>query len=67
MQVISQQGDTLDLMCYRFYGHTQNVETVLEANPKLAFLPATLPIGTVVIMPDAVPSQTSASTIQLWD
>jgi len=67
MQVISQQGDILDLMCYRFYGHTQNVETVLEANPKLAFLPPILPIGTLVIMPDLVPASPSGSTIQLWD
>ena len=37
MELLSQQGDTLDLVCYRFYGHTNTVEAVLEINPKFAF------------------------------
>lgn len=67
MQVLTQQGDTLDLVCYRFYGHTQTVEAVLEANPHLAFLSPTLPIGTLVVMPEVTQKKQQADTIQLWD
>lgn len=68
MQVLSQQGDTLDLVCWRFYGNTNSVEAALMANPKLAFLPVILPTGTVVDLPD-ITQQTSSqiNTIQLWD
>lgn len=67
MQVLSQQGDTLDLVCYRFYGHTNTVEAVLETNPTLAFLPVILPIGTVINLPDFKQENPQQDTIQLWD
>lgn len=69
MQVITQQGDTVDLVCHRFYGRTADiVEAVLIANPKLTFLPAILPVGTVIEMPDLTHSAAqNTSQIQLWD
>lgn len=67
MEVLSQQGDALDLVCYRFYGHTNTVEAVLEINPTLSFLPAILPTGTVINLPDLKQEAAQLDTIQLWD
>lgn len=67
MQVIAQQGDTLDALCYRHYGRTGGVvESVLAANLGLAELGEILPHGTVVILP-AVDAEPVSETVQLWD
>jgi phage tail protein X len=67
MKVIAQQGDTLDALCFRYYGRTGGVvETVLTANPGLAELGEVLPHGTAVILPDVDTASTS-ETVQLWD
>ncbi|TCQ89233.1 phage tail protein X [Rahnella sp. JUb53] len=67
MKVIAQQGDTLDALCFRYYGRTAGVvETVLTANPGLAELGEVLPHGTTVILPDVDTAPTS-ETVQLWD
>lgn len=67
MQVVAQQGDTLDRVCARFYGRTVDVfETVLTANPGLADLGTILPHGTRITLPD-VPTAPVADTINLWD
>lgn len=65
--LIAQQHDTLDLMCWRFYGRTQSVlERVIEANPHLPNYGNTLPLGTPVLMPDT-PPPTPKPTLSLWD
>ncbi|CNL09292.1 tail protein X [Yersinia kristensenii] len=67
MQIIVQQGDTLDLICARYYGYTEGVfETVLAANPGLAELGAVLPHGTPVELPDVQTSPVT-ETVNLWD
>ncbi|MFD3241051.1 tail protein X [Rahnella perminowiae] len=67
MKVIAQQGDTLDALCFRYYGRTGGVvETVLTVNPGLAELGEALPHGTTVILPDFDTASTS-ETVQLWD
>jgi len=66
--VIAQQGDTVDAICWRYYGRTAGtVEAVLEANPGLADLGAIIPHGTAVFMPDVPMSNESHRVIQLWD
>lgn len=66
-EVRSQQGDMVDLICYRRYGYTAGVtEQVLDANPGLAALGPILPIGTVVNLPDVAEKQND-SVIKLWD
>lgn len=67
MQAIAQQGDTLDMICARYYGRTEGVfESVLAANPGLAELGAVLPHGTVIELPD-VKSSPVTETINLWE
>lgn len=65
--VYAAQGDTLDLICWQFYGRTQGVvEQVLEHNRGLAALGPILPHGTAVILPD-ISTQPQQTTVQLWD
>ena len=67
MRINAHQGDTLDVICARYYGRTEGVfETVLAANPGLAELGAVLPHGTAVELPE---TQTSAvrEAVNLWD
>lgn len=65
--VIAQQGDTLDLICYRHYGYTTGVtESVLQANPGIAELGPQLPIGKKIMLPSYQQKNTK-TTVKLWD
>lgn len=65
--IYSQQGDSLDLICYRHYGYTGGVtEAVLKANPGLADLGPQLPIGTKINLP-IYQQKPTANTVKLWD
>lgn len=65
MKVKALQGDTVDLLCQRYYGTTQGVtEKVLAANKAIAgqiFLIA----GQVVELPENSADATK-ETVQLW-
>ncbi|WP_075686380.1 tail protein X, partial [Serratia marcescens] len=53
MEVKALQGDTVDQLCYRYYGKTQGVtEAVLEANPGLCEGGPFLAAGQVIALPD---------------
>jgi len=65
--VRANQGETVDQICYRYYGCTSGVtEAVFEANPGIANHVPFLPMGLEIVMPD-VTSQTQQALIQLWD
>ncbi|EKN3739204.1 TPA: tail protein X [Yersinia enterocolitica] len=67
MRILAQQHDTLDAMCWRYYGRTEGVtEKVLAANPGLADIGPVLPHGYPVEMPE-VSAATTTQTLQLWD
>lgn len=68
MQVRSQQGDTVDVLCWQVYGRTRGtVEAVLEANPGLADLGVVLPLGTVIAMPELYTIENTTPLLQLFD
>ena len=68
MKVVTQQGDTVDALCWRYYGRTDGtVETVLEANNGLADYGPVLPLGLAVEMPDISTVQATKPLIQLFD
>jgi phage tail protein X len=50
----TQEGDRLDLICYRQYGTLRGrvLEQVMEANPDLAQQPLSLPADIVINFPD---------------
>ncbi|HFE2021139.1 phage tail protein [Klebsiella pneumoniae] len=67
MKVYAMQGDTLDMLCARYYGRTEGVvETVLQTNPGLSELGIFLPHGTQIDLPD-VASSPVTETINLWE
>ncbi|NWN60639.1 tail protein X [Pseudomonas allii] len=62
------QNDTVDALCWRFYGRTAGVtEAVLEANPGLADHGPILPQGLVVSMPEVQTSAPQRQMVQLWN
>lgn len=68
MIVRTQQGDTVDALCWRHYGRTRGlVERVLEMNAGLADHGPTLPYGLAVEMPEPPAHTTTAPLLQLWD
>lgn len=69
MQVVkSVQGDTVDLICWRYYGRTAGVlEQVLGSNRGLAALGPVLPMGTMITLPDQPVQAGSKQIVQLWD
>lgn len=67
MEVKALQGDTVDQLCYRYYGKTQGVtEAVLEANPGLCEGGPFLAAGQVIALPD-IARQAREDIVQLWD
>jgi len=68
MNVIAQQGDTLDALCWRHVQQTRGVvEQALELNRDLAALGPILPLGTMVSLPDSVPAAAlTQPLVQLW-
>ncbi|TIH10839.1 tail protein X [Pseudomonas leptonychotis] len=62
------QGDTVDAICWRYYGRTAGVvEQVLDANPGLADLGPVLPNGTLLNMPQAAAQAVQRQVVNLWD
>lgn len=69
MQVRSQQGDTLELLCWRVYGEqmlaSNVVEQALLLNQGLADLGAVLPAGQLITLP-VLSTKTVKEVVQLW-
>ena len=64
----TSQGDTVDIICWRFYGQQSGaVEIVLAANPGLAGLGPVLPVDTQIVLPDLPRPASEARPIRLWD
>ncbi|PKR38459.1 phage tail protein [Serratia ureilytica] len=67
MRVYALQGDTVDAICWRYYGRTQGVvEQVYSLNGGLAAAGAILPHGHPVELPD-VTAAPQRETVNLWD
>lgn len=67
MRVLAQQGDTVDALCWRYFGRTESVlEQVYANNAGLADVGAILPHGFPVELPE-LPSSAVRETVQLWD
>jgi phage tail protein X len=69
IELRSQQGETVDLICRRAYGHetAENVAAVLDINRGLAALGPILPTGTVVRLPDPPSDPPRHPVVRLWD
>lgn len=68
MIVHAHQNDTVDALCWRHLGETNDVvEQVYEMNPELLSQGPVLKHGTVVVLPDAVRRVSTVETVKLWD
>lgn len=68
MRVVTQQHDTVDLLCWRHLKQTAGVvEAVLEAHPGLAEQGPFLPQGIAINLPDQVAHLLQKPLLQLWD
>ena len=64
----TSQGDTVDIICWRFYGQQSGaVEAVLAANPGLAAQGPVLPVNVEMVLPDLPNPASEAQPIRLWD
>lgn len=63
----SKESETLDEIVWRHYGNrvAGALEAVLEANPGLADLGATLPLGTIVCLP-VIEQAAIVESVRLW-
>ncbi|MBJ9370556.1 tail protein X [Acinetobacter sp. TGL-Y2] len=67
-KIKSVQGDTLDLICWRYYGRTAGTfEAVLTVNPHLSEQDPILELGTEIILPEITLQEQVTKTINLWD
>ncbi|HGJ5864551.1 tail protein X [Arsenophonus nasoniae] len=68
MKVLSQQNESLDEICFRYYGTCSGtVERVLEVNPGLCNHAARLPMGVEIQLPEIRAATSNRSQIMLWD
>lgn len=65
----TKNGDTVDYIVWKQYGSTDNgvVEQVLAANLGLADKGPVLATGTIIILPEIQPTQTTTAKVKLWD
>lgn len=64
---LASDGDTLDYVCWKFYGQQSGaVESVLAANPGLADLGPVLPVNTRIILPSLSQPAQEVQPIRLW-
>ncbi|OCG31492.1 phage tail protein [Gilliamella sp. Choc3-5] len=67
MIVYAMQNETVDALAYRVFGKTKGVvEIIYQQTPTLCELPATLPMGTAVNVPEVVP-EPEKKRLNLWD
>ena len=68
MQVRTNQGETVDALCWRALARTQGVvEATLQLNPGLADYGPVLPARLLVNLPDTTNSTATRPTVKLWD
>jgi phage tail protein X len=61
-------GDTADLIALRVYGRTAGAtEAILDLNPGLAALGATIPLGTKINLPSLLAAADAPAVTRLWD
>ncbi|MCO6549565.1 MULTISPECIES: tail protein X [unclassified Gilliamella] len=67
MIIYAMQNETVDALAYRIFGKTKGiVEIIYQNNPMLCELPAMLPMGTALNVPETVP-EPEKKRLNLWD
>ncbi len=64
----TREGDTLDYICFRFYGDSKAyAEAVRESNPQLSDVGPVLPTGITITLPHLNDITVQQQSIRLWD
>lgn len=61
----TKDGETLDYICWKHYGNTNNVEKVLSVNRHIASMGAILTAGIQITLP-VFEEPKSSKKIKLW-
>ena len=61
----TKDGETLDYICWKYYGRTNVVEQVLRANRHIALQDAVLTAGIKILLP-TIEEPESNKKIKLW-
>ncbi|HGJ5877305.1 MAG TPA: tail protein X [Arsenophonus sp.] len=68
MKVLSQQNESLDEICFRYYGtNIGTVERVLAVNPGLCDQATRLPMGVEIQLPEIASLSSNRLQLVLWD
>lgn len=67
MDVVTVQGDTLDALCWRYLGSSDQVEAVMEMNRHVSTYGPLLPAGVRVRLPEYRSGPRAMKTVKLWD
>lgn len=63
----TSQGDTLDWICWKFYGQQSGaVELVLDANPSLGDRGPIYDAGLEITLPELVQPPSEVQPLRLW-
>lgn len=65
--VVTEEGDTVDLLAWRAYGDERHARDVWRANPGLAARGAVLPAGVTVRLPAREDLDAPSPYPDLWD
>ena len=65
MTYTTKDGETLDYICWKYYGRTNVVEQVLKANRHLALQDAVFTAGIKILLP-TIEEPESNKKIKLW-
>lgn len=66
-RMTSREGDRIDRIALEVYGRTAGTtEAILDANPGLETMPALLPAGIEIVLPEVV-AEPVKPTVRLWD
>jgi len=63
----TKRGDMLDAICFKFYGRSDGIVAVLNANPRLAEHGSVLPVGLVIVLPVLATPAAPTKAVRLWD
>ena len=64
--VVTEDGDTVDLLAWKAYGDERLVGAIWDANPGLAARGAVLPAGVVVRLPPRAEIEAPSPYPDLW-
>lgn len=68
LKYVTKDGDTLDSICFDFYGDSRMLEAVYNANPGIELQPAVLSAGITIELPEQTSTDgVEAGTVRLWD